>query len=173
MAWLRREPDDASAGQTADRIRAAIVDLTERRDEAATATSAALLGQVEVQHALRDQHRRLQLALTQLDHALTLARRVAEDTARDEGELAALPFRGNVEGLGVQRDVVVAAIAQLDQLQDASRSHVGAARDVLGRSRAAFDLALREQLRLLVALERLERSRVLFAARAARGQERP
>ena len=166
MAWFRHEPDDPSAEQVADRIRGAIVDLIARRDEAATAASAALLGQVEVQAALRDQHHRLQLATVQLDHALTLARRVADETARVDGELEAMPFRTNVDGLQVQRDVITAALGQLDALQDASRSHVGAAREVLACSRATFDEALREQLRLLVGLERLERARVVLAARA-------
>ena len=173
MAWLRHEPDDAPVEPGAERIRAVILDLAERRDEAAAAASKALVGQVEVQHALRDQHRRLQLAVAQLDQALALARRVAEDTARDDGEPAALPYRGHVEGLQVQRDVVVGALAQLDELQDVSQAHVGAAREVLTRSRAVFDEALHEQLRLLVALERLERTRALLAARASRAQERP
>lgn len=166
MAWFRHEPDDPSADQVADRIRGAIVDLIARRDDAASAASAALLGQVEVQAALLDQHHRLQLATVQLDRALALARRVADETARADGELEALPFRGNVDGLQVQRDVIVAALDQLDALQNASRSHVGAARELLTRSRATFDEALREQLRLLVSLERLERTRVLVAARA-------
>ncbi|WP_375485494.1 hypothetical protein [uncultured Jatrophihabitans sp.] len=168
MPWFRR--DEPSPDLTADRIRGAIVDLVERRDEAATAASSALLGQAEVQQAIREQHRRLVRARAQLDEALVLARRVAEETARDDGEVEAIPFRSNVDGLQVQRDVVGSALDQLDDLQDVSSSHVGAAREVLVRSRATFDLALREQLRLLVALERLERSRTLLAAR---GQPRP
>ena len=166
MAWLRHDPDDEPAEPSADRIRAAIVELADRRDDAAAAASTALLGQVEVQHALHDQHRRLRVALEQLDDAVTLASRVAADIAREDGEPAALPYRGNVEGLQVQRDVIVSAIGQLEDLRDVSQSHVGAAREVLARSRAVFDEALREQLRLLVALERLDRTRVLLAARA-------
>ena len=166
MAWFRRARDEPVTVPTADRIRGAIVELTERRDDAAVAASAALVGQVEVQHAILDQHRRLDQALTQLDDAIALARRVADEIAHDDGEPAALPFRSNVDGLQVQRDVIVASLGQLDDLQATSHSHVDAAREVLLRSRAAFDQALREQLRLLVTFERLERTRVLLAARA-------
>ncbi len=168
MSWLRRRADDPPVEQAVDRIRAAIVELTERRDEAAYAATAALLGQAEVQHALHEQQRRLRLALVQLDHALTLARRVADDVARDDGAVAALAYYANVDGLQVQRDVVVASVEQLEQIQNVSRSHVGAAREVLVRSRAVFDAALHEQLRLLVTLEQLERARLLLVARSTR-----
>ena len=164
VARANRRPT-RTGPETLAAVRAAITDLLQRRDRARAAAGGALVHQAQVRRAVTVQRQELAAAVTQLDDAVRLARDVADRTEAEDGEAAAIPFRTNVEGLQRQRDVLGQAVDQLDALDDSSESHVAAARDVLVRTQAEFDEALREHLAVLVLLERAERDRIVRAAR--------
>jgi hypothetical protein len=166
--WRRaRKPaPDAVGPETLAAVRAAITDLLRRRDRARAAAGGALVHQAQVRRAVAEQRLELQAAVTHLDEAVRLAGEVADRTATEDGEVAAAPFRNNVEGLERQRDVLAQAVAQLDGLDETSELHVAAARAVLVRTQEQFDAALREHLSALTMLERAERDRIVRAARA-------
>lgn len=167
-SWHRARgssPEPAGA-ETLTAVRAAITELLQRRERARTSAGGALVHQAQVRRAVAEQRRELSAAVAHLDGALRLARDVADRTAAEDGEAAALPFRSTVEGLQRQHEVLGQAAAQLDALDQTSGLHVAAAREVLTRTQAEFDEALREHLAVLLLLERAERDRIVRAARA-------
>lgn len=166
-SWRRaRGPSPEPTGpETLAAVRAAMTDLLQRREAARRSAGGALMHQAQVRRAVAEQRLALDGAIAQLDDAVRLAREVADRTAAEDGEAAALPFRTNAEGLQRQREVLDQAVAQLDGLDETSGSHVAAAREVLARTQGEFDEALREHLAVLVLLERAERDRIVRAAR--------
>lgn len=147
-------------------IRQAIVTITSARETALRNAATALVNQAQVRHALAVQQAGLSAARAEVDAAIAAAQRVAESVRRDDGEEAAAPYLRHVEGLRSQLQVIDLATAQLGELSEVSGEHVSRARSVLDTSRRSLDAALREQLRLLVAVERLDRARAVAAVRA-------
>ncbi len=169
-SWRReRSPQpDPTGPESLAAVRAAIADLLRRRDRARAAAGGALVHQAQVRRALTEQRFELAAALDQLDDAIRLAGEVADRTAAEDGEVAAIPFRMNVDGLQRQRDVVGQAVGQIDALGETSVVHIASAREVLTRTQTQFDDALREHLAALALLERAHRERIVREARARR-----
>lgn len=176
MAWFRRlgfgrndledDPDPTAA------IRASIQTITTARDAASRNAAAALVNQAQVGRALTLQRGELVRSLADVDEAVAAAQGVADDARTTDGAAAAAPYEQHVAGLRTQRDVLAIALEQVDGLSSVSGEHVERARELLGSSRRDLDAALHEQLRLLVAVERLDRARAVAAARRTgrRGQ---
>lgn len=161
-----RTPDDDPAVA----IRAAIRAITSARDTAARNAAAALVNQSHVGRALALQRADLVRSLSEVDGAVTAAQRVAAGALVTDGPVAAAPYEQHVAGLHAQRDVLAQVLSQIDNLTDVSGEQIARARELLISSRRDLDAALHEQLRLLVAVERLDRARAVEAARRrARG----
>ncbi|MBE7187140.1 hypothetical protein [Jatrophihabitans endophyticus] len=167
MPFRRRDRPD---GDPAAAIRSAITSITTARDTATRNAAAALVNQGQVGRALALQRAELTRSLADVDAAVAAAQRVADDARTTDGAAAAAPYEQHVEGLHTQRDVLALALEQIDGLSDAAGAQVARARDLLVTSRRDLDAALHEQLRLLIAVERLERARAVEAARRAGGR---
>lgn len=170
---LRRHRDRPGDDDPAAAIRGAIHALTAARDTARRNAAAALVNQTHVARALALQRAELVRSLADVDSAVSAAHRVADDACATDGPEAAAPYQQHVAGLRTQRDVLAVALEQIDGLSEVSDEHVSQARRLLVTSRHDLDAALHEQLRLLVALERLDRARAIAAARARRGAGEP
>lgn len=169
---LRRRSDRAD-DDPGVAIRRAISAITAARETATRNAAAALVNQAQIGRALAVQRADLSQAMTDVDTAVAAAQRVAADARETDGAEAAAPYELHVSGLRSQRDVLGAAVEQVDQLRDVSGEHVERARQLLTSSRRELDAALREQLRLLIAVERLDRARLIAAARARRAHPDP
>lgn len=156
----RTSDDDPSVA-----IRAAVRAITAARDTATRNAATALVNQSHVGRALALQRAELVRSLADVDAAVAAAQRVADDVRSTDGPSAAALYEQHVAGLHTQRDVLAVALQQVDGLTDAADVQVARARELLLSSRHDLDSALHEQLRLLIAVERLERARAVAAAR--------
>lgn len=173
MRWRPGRSGSSGDDDPGAAVRRAITAITAARETATRNAAAALVNQAQAGRAISLQRAELARAVADVDTAVAAAERVAADALETDGPEAAAPYQLHVSGLQSQRDVLGAALRQVDQLRDASGEQVGRARELLVRSRAELDAALREQLRLLIAIERLERARLIAAARRQPPQERP
>lgn len=176
----RQPPEDLTAP-----IRAAIMRIAERREQARRSAGRTLAGAEQVRAALRDQQQRLREAAAEIerarataDHAAREARADAAERARADGaaedvvqhaaDAAAEPFERTIAGFDAQRAVVDRAGEQLDALRDAAADEMARTKQLLDAAIRSLDDALREQLRLLLQFERAERARLAAAARQRR-----
>lgn len=154
-------------------IRAAITAITSARDTAARNAATALVNQRHVGRALALQRAELVRSLADVDTAVVAAQRVAADARSSDGAEAAAPYEQHVAGLLTQREVLGLALEQIDGLTGVTDEHVARARQLLVDSRRDLDAALHEQLRLLIAVERLDRAREIASARERRRTDGP
>ena len=70
-------------------------------------------------------------------------------------------------GLQRQREALAATAAELEHVDAATSDQIARARELVRASLRSLDETLREELKLLVALERVQRDRAVAAARAA------
>lgn len=148
-----------------DRIRQTIAWIDGQRRAATANAGAALVSQAQVEHALREQLIVLSRARVEISDALSAANRAATDALAEQGAVAAAPYEQTGAGLRSALDVVAASTAQLNALHEVSRTNIGQAREVLIGARRSLDAALREQLALLLALERTQRQRLVQQSR--------
>lgn len=156
-----------------DRIRQTIAAIGDQRSAAAANTGAALVNQAQVERALRDQMAQLVRVREQITDALATAERAAAGARADDGELAAAPYEQTADGLRSALDVVGASFAQLDGLHDVSQTNIQQARELVAAARRTLDTALRDQVKLLLRLERVHREHLLEQARGRRARRRP
>lgn len=175
-----RSPGTASAdGGSTAAIRRAIIRLTEQREQAVADAGRALVTHAELSQAVRNQHAYLARVTREIDAALDLAAHAAERARTDAvaaaagdadaerlGTAAAAPYERTCAALRRQGDVVAATAVQLESLDAISAEQIARTRELLRESVRSLDGAIREQLRLLVELERIERARLVAAARA-------
>lgn len=136
----------------------------------------------QVRAALREQRSRLGEAAEQVadairtaEHAAAEARADALGEARRAGlpedravalaAASALPFERTAAGLRSQADVLEQAARQLADVTGAAAREIADGRALVRASLHSMDTALREQLTLLVELERAERARLIDRAR--------
>jgi hypothetical protein len=143
-----------------------IARIAAQREAATYSAATAIVNTGQVQQALALQRAQLETARSELAGAVELARRVADDVLAQDGAVAAIAYQLNVEGLQSQDSVLEAAVRQIDGLTEATAGQVDTARTLLRSATRSLDEALREQLRLLIAVERLEYQRVVLEARA-------
>lgn len=178
----RRDPWSTNSaspeGESSAAIRRAIIRLAEQREQAAADAGRAVVTQAELIRAVRDQRAYLSRVVGEIDAAIALASDAAA-RARSEavsasldgadverlGDAAAAPYAQTGAALRRQRDVVSATAAQLERLDAVSAEQIARTRELLRESVRSLDDAIREQLRLLVELERIERARLVAAAR--------
>lgn len=170
-AASRGTPDAAAI--VAD-IRRTIGRLDEERRRAATAAGRALVSQAEVKRACDEQLRALAAAFGEAEHAEVMARRAADGARRDadgasgsvggcgaegpDSDLTA--FEQTAAGLRTVQDALDAAAEPIHALLAGARDNVEHSQRVLARARQIFDEQVREQVRLLGALERAEQQRI-------------
>lgn len=179
-------PAPADAESTAA-IRRAIIRLTEQREQAAADAGRALVTQAEVTQSVRNQRAYLARVVREIDAALALAadaaararseaasaaprgadtERLADDADAERlADAAAAPYEHTGAALRRQREVVTGTAAQLEHLDAISAEQIARTRELLRESVRSLDAAIREQLRLLVEFERIERKRIVAAAR--------
>lgn len=162
--FRRRHPDDDPAAA----IRASIAAITSARESATRNAAGALVNEAQVRQALGRQRDELIRSVAEVETAIAAAQRIATDALTNDGADAAAPYELQVNGLQTQRDVLALALEQIDGLSEVSGEHVEQGRRLLVRGRHDLDAALREQLVLLAAVERLDRARLVAAARLRR-----
>lgn len=151
MAADRRD----ALGDSLRQARRAIARIAEQRDAAQRRFGALVVDEANVLQALRAQRAWLDGSLAEIERARALA--VDAGVAARAGGGDARPYEQTAAGLQRQADVVAASRAQLEAAQLACRDNVSRARELLHDTQAALDASLREQLRLLSSLERLDR----------------
>jgi hypothetical protein len=162
-------------------IRESIRRTVERREAARLAAGRMLADEAQVGAAVRDQRERLAAADRDIDAAIAAADgaadAAAEEARRDAGgqsggagadafaAAAAHPYRQTADALRGQKQVLAAATAQLDRIAETSGGRIAQSRTLMQANLAVLDTALREQLKLLLAVERAERARMIARAR--------
>jgi methyl-accepting chemotaxis protein len=166
-------------------IRAAILRIAERREQARLSAGRTFAGAEQVRAAMRDQRRRLHEAAAEIADARATAERAAREarsdatlaartggadpeTVRHVADAAAEPYERTMAGFDAQRAVVERAGDQLDALSGSATEEMARTRQLLDAAIRTLDDALREQLRLLLQFERAERARLAAAARPSR-----
>jgi ABC-type transporter Mla subunit MlaD len=164
MGW-RRGAD--CSGSPAPDPRTAILDAIRRigRDQQLLSRRIedAYVQRIQLDRVLHEQSDLLAQAVAQIQDAITEARRAAESARA--GDQPAAQYEQTVAGLRSQLAVVEASAADLERLRgDVAASSARVAR-LLRESAASLDATLRAEVGLLARLERLERERVIAAAR--------
>ncbi len=167
----RRGPKPAPEDDPAAAVRRVIVRLTEQREAAMRGAAGAIVNQSHVNRALLEQRARLELARTDVQISVDAAQQVADVALARDGAVAANPYLVHVDGLRRQAEVLDVAADQITGMQSTSDGQTQRARQLLREATATLDGAVREQLRLLIAIERLERQRAILAARSRRLDE--
>lgn len=180
-----RPPPEEALGPAA--IRDAIRRIVAQRDRVRTEARRALVSYEQVRHAVAAQRLHLQTARTEIDtaiaravaaatqaraDALAAARSADLDDARAEAaaDAAAAPFEQATGGLQHQRDAIDQAAAQLEAAAAEAAGEITQGRALIAAGAASLDAALREEVALLVRLERAERARVIARARGAESE---
>jgi hypothetical protein len=150
----------------------AIAHTREQQAKLAADAGAVFVKRAEIERALTNQHLVLAGAAEQIRQAIAVAQNAAAGARADDG-VDASPYELTAQGLQTQLDVVVASIAQLEQLRTGAQANVTSAQTMLRDNAASLDRALRAEVHLLGRLERLERQRVIAEAMRRRGRSGP
>lgn len=178
-----RDPADPDAATAA--IRQAIRRIAEQRERVRAEAGRALVSYEQVRHAVTTQRAHLRAAREEIDDAIAgavaagdragseafaAARRdgLDEEQAQASARAAAAPYEHASTGLRRQRDAIDQAAEQLAAAARAAAGEISQGRALIGASAASLDAALRDEVALLVRLERAERARVIARARQQR-----
>lgn len=145
------------------RIRAAIVRIDDQRRRAVHNAGALIVDQAEAERAVRQLRADLVRAGDEIRAAAELARAAAEEALADGGAVAAAPYQQAAGGFDSQFAVVERSLAHIDRTGQDTAANVERARELLRRNRASLDDAMREQVQLLVRIERAQREQVIAA----------
>jgi hypothetical protein len=176
----RREPADPDESSAA--IRESIRRIADQRERARIDVGRALVNYAGVEHAIAAQRAHLAASRADIEdaiaaataageragaEALAAARQAGLDEAQAQAaaRAAAAPYEHASTGLQRQRDVIDGTAGQLEAAAEAAAGEISRGRALLVASAASLDATLKEQVALLVRLERAERARAIARAR--------
>jgi len=161
MTGSRRRPDDDPTAA----VRRAILQLRRGQRQLAARIGTAAVARGQTEQAIAEQSQFLARAQAEIVRAKAAAERAAAKARTDGDQVDAARYELAARGLQSQFDTVQVTVDQLEHVRDTAAQHIDRTRDLLRRTQASLDQAVRAQVSMLADLERLERQRVIAARR--------